>query len=94
MLTVRFADAQIIRETDQGLRVPKAACYSETGDDGVITHYVFISEGGRAAKKTVNITQDMGDYYLAEISNAENYLRVDNDILVTSKSLTDGMLLD
>lgn len=94
MLAIRFADATIVRDTVEGLRVPKEGCYVEQGENGDSLTYVYISEGGRAAKKYVSITQDMGDYYLAEISYKDGYLRADNDIILTSREIYDGMLLE
>jgi hypothetical protein len=94
MLAIRFADATIVRDTVEGLRVPKEGCYVEQDDNGDSLTYVYISEGGRAVKKYVSITQDMGDYYLAEISYKDGYLRSDNDIILTSREIYDGMLLE
>ncbi|NCC66719.1 MAG: hypothetical protein EOM14_00805 [Clostridia bacterium] len=93
MLTIRFADATIVRDTIRGLRVPKEGCYVEQDDNGDSLTYVYISESGRAAKKYVSMAQDMGDYYLAEISYEDGYLRADNSIILTSREIYDGMLL-
>lgn len=94
MLSIRFADATIVRDTVKGLRVPKESSYIEKDKKGDNHTFVYISEGGRAVKKYFIIAQDMGEYYLAEISSKEGFLRVDNDIILSSREISDGMLLE
>lgn len=89
MLTVRFAEASIITGTSEGLRVPKEAAHID--DDGT---YVYIVAGIRAEKKYISILQDMEDYYLVEISSGDDALKANSSIIITSHSISDGMLLE
>lgn len=88
MLTVRFADAEIVYDSYEGLRVPKEACYVD--DDGT---YVYTVTGVQAEKRYINIIKDMDNYYLVEISFSEKALEENNDIILTSHDIYDGMLL-
>ena len=89
MLAVRFADADIIFNTTSGLRVPKKACYTDDGGT-----YVYISTGIQAEKIYINVLQDMDDYYLVEKSGDDKALKENNDIIITSHKIYDGMLLN
>lgn len=89
MLTVRFADAEIVNNSCKGLRVPKEACYVD--DDGT---YVYTVTGLQAEKKYVNIIRDMKNYYLVKVSNDEKALKENNDIILTSHKIYDGMILE
>lgn len=89
MLTVRFADAEIVYDSSEGLRVPKEACYVDDGGT-----YVYTATGIRAEKIYIDIIKDMDSYYLAYISSEEKSLRENSSIILTSREIYDGMLLE
>lgn len=89
MLTVRLANAEIVYDSFDGLRVPKEACYVD--DDGT---YVYTVTGIRAEKIYISIKRDMDNYYMVEISADEEALKENSHIILTSHDIYDGMLLE
>ena len=88
MLSVRRANAEIVFDAHEGLRVPKQAVLSD--DKG---SYVYTLTGMMAEKKYVNITWETDDYFLAEIAQDAASLREGNDIILSTKGIYDGKVL-
>ena len=89
MLFVRRATAEIVFDAHEGIRVPKEAVLSD--DKGP---YVFTMTGFQAEKKYIDITWETDEYYLASISEDAAGLRVGNDIILTTKGLFDGKVMN
>ncbi|MEA4893683.1 MAG: HlyD family efflux transporter periplasmic adaptor subunit [Oscillospiraceae bacterium] len=89
LLFVRRASAEIVFDAKEGLRVPKQAVLSD--EDG---SYVYTLTGMQAEKKYINIVWETDDYFLAEVSQEADALREGNDIILTTKGLSDGKILN
>jgi hypothetical protein len=89
MLNVRRVSAEIIFDTHEGIRVPKKAVYSD--EEG---SFVYTLTGLQAEKKYIEIVWETEDYYLAGISGEASGLRVGNEIILTSKQIYDGKVMD
>ncbi len=89
MLNVRRLSAEIIFDTHEGIRVPKEAVYSD--EEG---SFVYTLTGLQAEKKYIEIVWETEDYYLAGISAQASGLRVGNEIILTSKQIYDGKVID
>ncbi len=89
MLSVRRVAAEIIFETHEGIRVPKEAVYSDENGS-----YVYTLTGLQAEKKYISIAWETEDYYLADPVKDAAALRVGNEILLTSKELYDGKVMN
>ncbi|MEG0941057.1 MAG: HlyD family efflux transporter periplasmic adaptor subunit [Oscillospiraceae bacterium] len=88
ILSVRKVSADIDFDTHEGIRVPKNAVYTDDGDS-----YVFTMTGLQAEKKYIKIAWETEDYFLAELEKDAKALRVGNEIILTSKELFDGEIL-
>lgn len=88
MLAVRRTNAEIVYEAHEGIRVPKEAVLTDGKGP-----YVFTVTGLQAEKKYITITWETDDYYIAGISKDASGLRVGNDIITTTKGMTDGKVL-
>lgn len=89
MLYVRRATAQIVYDTHDGIRVPKSAIMKD--DKGP---YVFTVTGLQAEKKYITIAWETNDYYIAEESKDASGLKVGNEIILTTKGITNGKVLN
>ena len=89
MLFVRRATAEIVFKAHEGLRVPKQAVLSD--DKG---SFVYTLTGMQAEKKYINITWETDDYFLADVSQDAESLREGNDIILTTKGLYDGKIME
>ncbi|NLV85799.1 MAG: hypothetical protein GX025_01070 [Clostridiales bacterium] len=89
MLNVRRVSAEIIFDTHEGIRVPKKAVYAD--EDG---SFVYTLTGLQAEKKYIEIVWETEDYYLAGFSLDASGLRVGNEIILTSKPVYDGKVMD
>ena len=89
MLSVRRVSAEIVFDTHEGIRVPKEAVYAD--EDG---SFVYTLTGLQAEKKYIEIVWETEDYYLAGLSTEASALRVGNEIILTSKELYDGKVMD
>ncbi len=88
LLFVRRASAEIVFDAREGLRVPKQAVASDEKGS-----YVYTLTGMQAEKKYINIVWETDEYFLAEVSQDAAALREGNDIILTTKGLTDGKVL-
>lgn len=88
LLFVRRASAEIVFDARKGLRVPKQAVASDEKGS-----YVYTLTGTQAEKKYINIVWETDDYFLAEVSQDAAALREGNDIILTTKGLSDGMIM-
>lgn len=89
MLFVRRATAEIFFEAHEGLRVPKQALLSD--EEGF---YVYTLTGMQAEKKYIDIVWETEDYFLAATSPDAASLRSGNDIILTTKGLYDGKIMN
>ena len=88
MLSVRRATAEIVYEAHEGIRVPKEAVLTDDGGP-----FVYTVTGLQAEKKYITITWETDDYYIAGVTKDASGLRVGNDIILTTKGITDGKVL-
>ncbi|MFB0921502.1 MAG: HlyD family efflux transporter periplasmic adaptor subunit [Oscillospiraceae bacterium] len=88
LLFVRRASAEIVFDAREGLRVPKQAVLSDEKGS-----YVYTLTGMQAEKKYISIVWETDDYFLAEVSQDAAALREGNDIILTTKNLSDGKVL-
>ncbi len=88
LLFVRRASAEIVFDSHEGLRVPKQAVLSDEKGS-----YVYTLTGMQAEKKYISIVWETDDYFLAEVSQNAASLREGNDIILTTKGLTDGKIM-
>ncbi len=89
LLFVRRSSASVIFESHTGLRVPRQAVLSD--EKGT---YVYTTTGMQAEKKYISITWETEDYFLAANVQEANGLREGNDIILTTKGLYDGKLIE
>jgi len=89
MLFVRRATAEIVFESHEGLRVPKQAVLSDEKGS-----YVYTLTGMQAEKKYIDLVWETEDYFLAAISQNAASLRSGNDIILTTKGLYDGKIMN
>jgi len=88
MLFVRRAQAEIVFDAREGLRVPKQAVLSDESGS-----YVYTLTGMQAEKKYITVIWETEEYFLAEVSEDAAALRAGNDIILTTKGLSDGKIL-
>jgi len=88
LLFVRRASAEIVFDAHEGLRVPKQAVLSDE-----MGSYVYTLTGMQAEKKYISIVWETDDYFLAEVSQDAASLREGNDIILTTKKLSDGKIM-
>ncbi|PKM73343.1 MAG: hypothetical protein CVU91_05295 [Firmicutes bacterium HGW-Firmicutes-16] len=88
LLFVRRASAEIVFDAHEGLRVPKQAVLSDEKGS-----YVYTLTGMQAEKKYISIVWETNDYFLAEVSQESASLREGNDIILTTKGLSDGKIM-
>ena len=89
LLSVRKTTADIALKTREGIRVPKSAV--STDEEGC---FVYTATGLQAEKKYVEIIWETDDFYLAAAGGEKASLRVGNEILLSTKNMYDGKLLD
>lgn len=89
LLLVRRASASVIFESHKGLRVPRQAVLSDENGP-----YVYTVTGMQAEKKYITITWETEDYFLAAGAQEANALREGNDIILTTKGLYDGKIIE
>lgn len=89
LLFVRRSSANVIFESHTGLRVPRQAVLSD--EKGT---YVYTITGMQAEKKYINITWETEEYFLVANTQEANGLREGNDIILTTKGLYDGKLIE
>ncbi|MGI5985430.1 MAG: hypothetical protein GXY01_01765 [Clostridiales bacterium] len=89
MLSVRRAAAEIIFDAHEGIRVPKEAVLSDENGS-----YVYTMTGLQAEKKYIDIVWETDEYFLAAVSEKAAGLRAGNDIILTTKGLYDGKVMD
>lgn len=89
LLFVRRSTANIIFESHTGLRVPRQAVLSDEKGP-----YVYTITGMQAEKKYINITWETEEYFLVANTQEANGLREGNDIILTTKGLYDGKLIE
>ena len=97
MLSVREVSAELIFDTNTGIRVPKEAVYTEESEngDGAAKTFVYTVTGLQAEKKYIDIVFETVDYYLVKVDpNDASGLRTGNDIILTKKEIYDGMLIN
>ncbi|MGI5978190.1 MAG: HlyD family efflux transporter periplasmic adaptor subunit [Oscillospiraceae bacterium] len=88
MLSVRRTTAELEFNRHEGIRVPKEAVLKD--GDGT---YIFTLTGMQAEKKYVEISYETDDYYLVKVSEDAGGLRVGNEIILSTKGVTDGKVL-
>lgn len=88
MLSVRRATAEIVYDAHEGIRVPKEAVLTDGKGP-----FVYTVTGLQAEKKYITITWETDDYYIAAVSKDASGLKVGNDIITTTKGITDGKVL-
>lgn len=89
LLSVRKTTADIVLDTREGIRIPKDAVSSD--ENGT---FVYTVTGLQAEKKYVDIAWETDDYYLAAAHGEKSSLRVGNEIILSTKNIYDGKLLD
>lgn len=100
---LRRQSAELIFESQSGLRVPKAALrmkVTETTDEetGETTENstlgVYVITGGRAEFKAVKVLSEGSDFYVVEsVATDKKALRSGDEIIVRATDLYDGKLL-
>ena len=88
MLAVRKTTAELEFDTHEGIRVPKEAVLKD--GDGA---YVYTLTGMQAEKKYIEIAYETDEYYLVKVSEEARGLRVGNEIILSTKGVTDGKVL-
>jgi len=88
MLCVRRATAEIVYDAHEGIRVPKEAVL--TDEKGA---YVYTVTGLQAEQKHIDIIWETDDYYIAAVSKEASGLRVGNEIILTTKGMSNGKVL-
>ena len=88
MLSVRKTTAELQFDTHEGIRVPKEAVGKD--DKG---SYVYIYTGVQAEKKYIEISYETDSTYLVKVSGDASGLRAGNEIILSTKGLTDGKVL-
>lgn len=89
LLPVRRSSANVIFDSHAGLRVPRQAVLSDEKGS-----YVYTITGMQAEKKYINIIWETEEYFLAATPEEANGLREGNDIILTTKGLYDGKLIE
>ena len=88
MLAVRRTTAELQFDTHEGIRVPKEAVGKD--DKG---SYVYTVTGLQAEKKYIEISYETDSYYLVKVTEDAKGLRVGNEIILSTKGITDGKVL-
>jgi putative membrane fusion protein len=89
-LAMREAAAEIISSEYTGLRVPtKALHVDESGNT-----FVYVIAANQIAVKSVKTLYQAGDYYLVEIETSADALREGDKIIVSSKTVYEGMIVE
>ena len=89
MLAVRRASAEIIFDSHEGIRVPKQAVLSDEGGP-----YVYTLTGLQAEKKYISVVWEADEYFLAAVGTKADSLRAGNDIILTTKGVYDGKIMN
>ena len=88
MLAVRRTTADIEFDTHEGIRVLKEAVQKDDKGD-----YIYTVTGLQAEKKYIEISYETDSYYLVKVSDDASSLRVGNEIILSTKGITDGKVL-
>ena len=88
MLSVRRATAEIVFDAHEGIRVPKQAVLADEGGS-----YVYTLTGMQAEKKYITVIWETEEYFLAAVSQDAAALRAGNDIILSTKGLSDGKII-
>lgn len=89
-LSMREADAEVVKSEETGLRVPLRAVHVD--DEG--RSFVYIASAGLVEVKYVEIEKDAGDYVLVAVSSDASGLREGNEIIVQGRNVYEGMVID
>lgn len=88
MLAVRKTSAELQFASHEGIRVPKEAVLKDK--DG---SYIYTVSGLQAEKKYIDISYEADAYYLVKLSEKATGLRVGNEIILSTKGITDGKVI-
>ena len=80
---------EVDRECVTGIRIPAMALYSENGENAV-----YIASDGIAGRRRVEILCRDGGCCIAAIRSDTGYLREGENILITSRSVYEGKVLN
>ena len=91
---LRQQTVEIIFETFDGLRVPKAAVRMEVGQSGVTRTGVYAVVNGRAEFKQVEILVEGSQFYVVRPTDADRtVLRAGDEIITRARDLYDGKIV-
>ena len=84
----RKFEFEFIKETYNGLRVPKEAIMNENGEN-----YVYIVKDGIVRKRKIEILYDDGDIIVKENNSETDGLLLYDLVVVKSKNISEGMVV-
>ncbi len=86
---LRVQNADIIRSSYDGLRVPRRALHTDGSED-----FVYVLTGLQAERKTVTILLDAGDFYIIRSETGRvDAVHAGDTVIVTGKGLYDGKVV-
>ncbi len=87
--TLRVQTAEIIRNSYDGIRIPRRALHTDGTED-----FVYVMTGLQAERKTVEILLDAGDFYIIRSEAARvDAVHAGDVVIVTGKGLYDGKVV-
>lgn len=88
-LAMREADAEIVCSQHTGLRVPAKALHV----DGDGRAFVYVNTANQVAVKYVETLYETGDCFLVALQTDADALRAGDEIIVSGKTVTEGMII-
>lgn len=86
---LRLQNADLIRSSYDGLRIPRKALHTDGTQD-----FVYVMTGLQAEKKTVTILLDAGDFYIIRSeAGRPDAVHPGDTVIVTGKGLYDGKVV-
>ncbi|MCR4614985.1 MAG: hypothetical protein K5756_02405 [Clostridiales bacterium] len=96
IFNLRKGEAQLVRRTYTGYRIPQAAIRTEKKEDGTDEKFVYILNKTTVNRKEINIIYSDADYVLIGISTDKlnrKYVQVYDKIITAGKDLRDGKVI-
>ena len=96
LFDLRRGEAQLVKRTYTGYKIPQSAVRTETKEDGTVEKFVYILNKTTVNRKSINIIYSDEDYVLVETTTDKlnsKYVQIYDKIITAGKDLRDGKVI-